>query len=208
MTDTEYQQARLAVALVMFLVAALAVPPVAAQTGGGDTLVTDLFDDEDDDISAQANDMLSFVRGWIGGVIADIRVDAGDDWSAEAVASDLRADVAGNATAYQTWLNDRLDASDEREVLKVRIENESSTATLFVTSDAVNGTFTNVTAVRSTDRVVGETCTLSGDAGRNAYDELVTFREQFVEPNETLTKRFTGRLAGQYREDVECTFLS
>lgn len=203
-----YTQAVLACSLAVVMVCALAVP-VAGQTGDGDGEgVLDTITGDADGVVDKALAAADFLYGLGQGYAADLISDDDADYDAFQVALDLRNDLNGHSDAYQSYLNARSTPSETRDVLQVTVEGpDSNDSTFYVTANVVNGTYENFGATGSTNRTVDESCTLSGRAAANADDELTTFREEFVEPNETVDRAYMGRLAAEY-DGIECSFTN
>lgn len=197
-----------AVVIALSLVVAgigVATGPAAAQSDDGDFLDT-LTGDADGPVEAVVN-AGDFLYGMAVGEASALVADD-PDYDSFQVALDLRNDINGNDDAYQQWLNDRVDASETRNVVQVTVkgpqaENQSR---FWIISDVQNGTYQNLGATGSTNRTIDESCTLSGRAAENAHEELETFRAEYVQPNESVDQSYMGRLAAEY-DGVSCTFI-
>jgi len=190
-------------AITVALIAGAVTGPVAAQSD--DTSVLDVITGDADSAFEAAQNSAKFVAGWVDGKIEKLAADE-TEHSAAGVAATLREDINGNATAYQQWLNDRLQASTDRAVLQVTVENETDSARFYVVTDVSNGSYENLRATTNTSKTVGESCMLSGRAAANAPDELDTFRTEYVDANRSVDTSHTGRLAAEYDDEISCTF--
>jgi len=133
--------------------------------------------------------------------------DTDPEWSAVQKRDALHNRIDGNSTAYQSWINERVDASTDRSTIRIRLDNGTSQSDLFLVADMNNGSYENLRAVEQTDRTIGESCTLAGEAGANAPDELDLLYTESIEPGKNVSTAFTGRLAADYKNDVDCSFI-
>lgn len=191
------------------LLAGIGVASVPAAAQSDDASILDEVVGTSEGIASDIRDGASFTYAYYKtkalNAFAD---DDGDpEWSATDTRDALHNPIDGNNSAYQSWLNARLDAASDRDTLQIRLDNGTSTATLFLVADVENGSYQGFNARETTDRTVDESCTLAGDAGANAPAELDTFYTEYVEPGENVSTSFTGRLAAEYKDDIDCTFI-
>lgn len=185
------------IAVAALLLIAAATAPVTADRDG---FVTDVFDDEDDDFIATYTGVAA---GFYDRAKAAFRESS--ETAAEA-ANQTQTVFNGNATAIQSYVNNRTTAKTSRDVFAFTFEIDGESSTVYLTGDVVDGAYQNASIVDSTSRTVDESCTLEGYAARNADEELAYFISNFVTENRSLTDSYQGRLGGRYGGSVDCTF--
>lgn len=192
---------RLAVALVV-LVAMAGAAPVAAQDSDEPPLA-DVFVDEGGEPTlvakalSEVSDVYSVARSFATGI--------GDDTTATEAADAAQTEFNDHSSAYDTYVNQRTNASTSADVLKVTFDLEA-TDTRYVVADVNGSDYENVSMVTSTDRQVDESCTLSGSAARSAADELEQFHEEYVKPGENPTATYLAMMNAQYSGVTNCSF--
>jgi hypothetical protein len=202
-------QITVTLAAALVLVAGVAVP--AAAQSDAPSALDELVGDGDGYVS-QALDTAQFSFAYARASVSE-RVDSllGDDteptWSASATVDDLHNRIDSNRSAYQSWLNERLTAADDRNTLQIRLDNGTETDTLYLVASNMDGAYQGLAAVETAPPTIDESCTLSGAAGANAPAELDTFYSEAVEPGTNVSTALTGRLAASYQDDVDCTFI-
>lgn len=216
-------QRKVALLLVgVVLLAGVAAAPAAAQTNESDTgLAGELFGSTGQSIAERAmNDPLGFAsevtsaaRGMAAGASP-----FGADRSTSECAADYQSEINNNAAAYETYINNRTNASTDTDVVAVHCTAESEglfndsmvTSTIYLTADVNKSgdsyTYENLTAVDDTNRTVDEELTQTGTARNEGPDDLVTFRKKYVEQNKTPPRSYVARMGGKYRGDVTGTF--
>ena len=207
-----YTQASAALSAALIVIAATS-GLATAQSDEGDSIIDEVFDDDDSESRLSAlreagSFGVGYAKGWASRITAGVTDLVGDEetWSVNATASTLRSDITTHAGDYESWLNNRTTADTSRDVLEVTVENETASETFYVAADVENGTYRNLTATGSTNRTVDETCTLSGRAAEEAPGELETFRSEYVTANESVPPGYLGRMAAEYSEGIDCTF--
>lgn len=124
-------------------------------------------------------------------------------------AGDISSEVNNHSAAYEEYINKRVAASNNTDVIEVRCryaENgELTTSTVYIVADVANGEYQNLSAVSSTNRTVDETVVLTGKATEEMPDELVTFREDYVATNTTPPKSYEPKLGSKYASYVHGT---
>jgi len=201
---TTPQPQDLAVALVAILVGGAAILTFAAPAAADDHGIVygpvDALQDSGVNVSDSpleaAQQTVAALQAGASGYIARVSSDGGDESVAE-TADALRADINDNSGDYEAYINSRVDASTERDVLAVTLDGDAENTT-YVTADVQNGSYTNLAAVGSTDRTVDVECTLSGDLATRADDELQRFREEFVASDEDVSAAFVSRMTARY----------
>jgi len=103
-------------------------------------------------------------------------------------------------------VNNRTSASESYDTLEFTFELDGETATVYLTTDVTADGYQNASIVDTTDRTVDESCTLQGHAARKADAELATFVEDYAAQGENVTNSYLAGLAGEYSDDVDCTF--
>jgi hypothetical protein len=201
---TTPQPQDLAVALVAICVGGAAIltfaAPVAADDHGIVYGPVDALQDNGVDVS---DSPLGFAEQSVAATIASVRgglarLSSEDDGQSVAEAADtLRTNINDNSGEYESYINARVDATEDRDVLAVTLDGDSENTT-YVTADVTNGSYTNLTATGSTDRTVDVECTLSGDLATRADDELERFHEEFVTTDEDVSGAFVSRMGTRY----------
>ncbi|NLV14363.1 hypothetical protein [Haloarcula argentinensis] len=190
----------LTVVLAVLLVTQASVVPVAAQSEGP---VDGMFS------AAEESTLLNTLEGIRDGVlgrISDGVAGATDDRTAADMAADLQTEFNSNAGTYESWANNRTTASTSLDVLELTVTQDDESETLYLTSDVVDGDYTNTTMRNSTDRTVDESCELEGNAARNAADELAEFHEDYVATDGNVTADYLSSMASRYGGNVDCSF--
>lgn len=204
---TTPQPQDLTVALVaMLLVGAgtLAVVPTAAADDHGlirgpiDRLQDSGVAFSEDPIEA-AQQTAAAVSAWAQGAATRVTgVGASDESETVAETSaDLRAVVNDNSASFERYVNARVDATADRDVVAVTLDGDTENTT-YVTADVQNESYTNLSAVGTTDRDVDVECTLSGDLATRADDELERFHSEFVSDDENVSAAFVSRMGARY----------
>ena len=194
--------------LATLLVLSTAVAAPAAADSGEESVLESASETTEgalETAGALADAAAGAAKGYAARVAAYSPFDE-TEWSTEESATEVKSEISSNGTVYAAWLSERIDATEERDTLAVEISNRTDSSTVYVVADARNGSYENLTAKRSTSRTVDERCTLKDRAGRNASDELETFRERFVVPNEDLDPGYLGRMGAEYSGEIECSF--
>lgn len=187
-----------AIALALLFITA-AVMPTAAQSDSG---LSDLVGDA-------AEDRLGQLRGAVSGLLDRAMVTFGGDDSDETAAeaaNQTQEVFNGNATAIQSYVNNRASADTSRDVFAFTFEIDGESSTVYLTADVVDGAYENTSVVDSTDRSVDDSCTFEGYAARSADEELSYFVTAFVNEDKNVTGKYIGRLGGRYSSDVSCSF--
>jgi len=210
---------RLTIALVVVLAAvAGAATPAAADDGG---VLDALFGDDDDDDSdtgvlekakAIGAGAKAIGAGALDRAQASIETRLGGGELAGTSADRVEATWNDNTTVLLNWANNRMTASTELDVLKLRFEGaQDSEAVRYVIAD-VNETTGEYEAVGIVDSVedmdltVDEGCTLSDHAARNADAELAHFINEYAAQGENITDPYRAELKAEYFGTVDCTF--
>lgn len=195
--------------ILLALVVVLATVPggVAAQDDG---FLSGFGDDEDDGgvldtALAAASGLADRARMAVANVGAE-ETTAGDDAQA---AQEAFNDRSGE---FLDYANERTTASTEWDVIAVTFEREDSdSATVYLVATVNDSTdnYTSAEVVDDTNRTVDKELTLRDYASKHAADEVDRFHEQFVDPNESVTRAYLSRMASKYAgDDVEAPFLS
>lgn len=200
------------VALVL-VVAAVAPASVAAQQT--DPLDGLLVEDDDGgvDVSASLVRAAQGIAGVVEGRTAAAQsfvsgvLGTREPVDPDQEVADIQSFVNERSSEFVEYANGRLDPSDEHDVVEIEYTIDGETASHVVVGTHNDTEWTGVEVVNSTDKTIDETCTLSGDAARNASEELERLYNEFIKPDETPTPRAIGRLTGRYNNDVECSFL-
>lgn len=206
--DTIHRVATIGLSLALVL-ALVAATPAAAQSeddGLGDALLGAAVDVVEDPTEAAAS-----FAAWGEGIVANVGGSIGDpDRTAGECADDLQAEINDHNATYEQYVNDRLSASTDRDVLRidcqVEQDDETTTETVYVVANVTDDGYTNARAVETTERVVDHRIVLTGIAAEDAPDDLATFREKYAAEDETPPASFKGRLKGKYLGHVEGTF--
>ncbi|RLM32618.1 hypothetical protein [Haloarcula sp. Atlit-120R] len=191
----------LALLLATLLVVQASVAPVAAQSDEG--AIDGMFS------AAEESTVLNTLEGIRDGVlgrISDGVAGATDDRTAGDMAADLQTEYNDNSAAYESWSNNRTTADTSLDVLELTISQDDESETLYLTSDVVDGSYTNTTMRNSTDRTVDESCEIEGNAARNAADELGEFREDYVADDGNVTTDYLASMGSRYGSNVDCSF--
>lgn len=202
----------LTLALAFGLVLAVTVAPasVAAQSADDDLL--------DDVLGNSTSDQaLALGEGFIAGLWGALdrqqtallrAVGLGPEYpAAEQEAADVQQFFNQHSAAFVAYANNRTTAGDARDVINFTYVIEGEEYTHVLVAQHSNGTWDSAEIVNSTSRTVDESCRLEGYAAANASEELERAYEQFVTTGETPSAAYIGRLTGQYRPHVECSFI-
>lgn len=206
-------------AAVLLVSAAIAAPPVAAQSDDAG-VVEELFGSSAGSVVEQVtSDPIGFaetISAAAGGWASSNSPFSGADRTPSECASDIKTEINDNSATYETYINDRVNASTDRDVVRVECTLETRdglstdvvTETIYLTADVntSDDSYENISAVDTTDRTVDHTVTLSGAATTDGPDDLVEFREEYAEENETPPQQYQARIGGKYSGDVTGTF--
>jgi len=202
-----------ALVLVMGLAVALATGGAVAQSSSP---VNDVLADDEEGIG------LDVVRALVSGLqdrlpaVVDVAPVFGEEDRPTATESADNAQAALNnrSGAFEDYINSRSTATTGYDVLKMTFKTDSETATRYLTADVSNGNYSSLSMDDSTSRTVDEECTLSGQAARNAGDEIRTFDEEFVKPDADVIRAYLAERAGKYggigplsTSKVSCSFV-
>jgi len=190
-----------AVVLAWLLVAQASVAPAAAQSDSGP--IDGMF------AAAEESTVLNTLEGLRDGFLgraSDAVAGATDDRTASDMAADLQTEFNDNSASYESWANNRTTADTSLDVLELTVTQDDSSETLYLTSDVVDGDYTNTTMRNSTDRTVDESCEIEGNAARNAADELGDFREDVVGADGNVTNDYLASMGSRYGGNVDCSF--
>lgn len=191
------------------------VPLAAAQDDGG-TFLSDALDrveDEDGDgwkIDDGAAASWSAAKGWMDRKTWGIQHSSLNPFGDEPPTAAERANATveyfnSHDSGREVWINARLNASTSHDVVKTGWKIRDTTAVWYVTADVVNGSYTNIRMVDSTDREVDDTITLCGYAAHNSKKELEYFHETYERPNESVDQSYLASMRGKYGPHVETT---
>lgn len=144
------------------------------------------------------------ITGWLS---FRIRFLTGEQVTATEACGDLQAAVNADAATIQQWVNNRTTPATDLDTLALTCDIHDESATVYLTANVTNGTYTDAAVVDTTDREPDAACTLSEDAAVNAGDEVETFVDAFADPGEDVTANYQSRLAAQYGGDVSCDGL-
>lgn len=118
---------------------------------------------------------------------------------------DIMSEVNNNAASYTEYVNERSTAQTAYDTLEIRCEltqgGETTSSTIYVTAD-VNGTnYENVSVSESPpeNRSVDERLVLTGIAAEELPDDLVEFRKEYVEEDETPTRGYVISKGAKYK---------
>lgn len=138
-------------------------------------------------------------------------VSGGSGASAADAADDVQAEYNIHTAEYEQYLNDRVTADSNHDVVAVTFTLDDKSDTVYWVAD-VNSTddsFENTSVVDSTDRTVDQTMELHGLGAENAAKELSGFHDDYVTENKT-PQRGSGYLTGlgaKYAGDIDTTLI-
>ncbi|ELZ96591.1 hypothetical protein [Haloferax sulfurifontis] len=213
---TQASKRRLALILVVALIASAVAPMgVAAQTDDGDTGLLEALTGKAVDIAEDPVGAAKAASAFFKGAAENIayanplREPKRD---ARQCALDIQSEFNANNETYIAYANERIVANTDYDTVRIRCETDTDDGdngqTVFFVAD-INQTTGNVTSaeiVNETSRSVDKRVTLSGLAAEEGPDDLVDFREEYVETNTTPEGAFGRRMAGKYAGHVEGTF--
>lgn len=201
----------IAALLALALIAGLATP-AAAQTDtdgeGGflDALLTEGDQGADGwvvDLGRSVAETVTEVTSAAARTFTAVTTDAGE---ADQYANQTAEVLTANNVTLETYANARLNASTDYDVFAVEFTDRSGeTATWYVLADVVNGSYTDLQMVESTDRTVDETVELGWYASRNAAGELETFLEAFASQDRDVSTTYRAELLARYGGDITST---
>ena len=215
------KQTRLTKLIVVAIVLAAAIVPgaVAAQTDSDDEdgLLGDLVG-KMQSVAENPTDAARAAVGYAKGLYANAAYrnpfrDA--KRTPEQSATDVQTEFNEHNETYLTYINERVTASSDRNVIELKFTLESdggdSTETryryLVADVNETSGDYENATIVSTEpDREVDHTVELSGLATEELPDDLVTFREEYAAENETPPGSYSRELASKYAGHVHGTF--
>lgn len=218
-----------AVCFVGMLVLVAVTPgatPVAADetTSTGDTVLDQLFDEEeagnqtDDGLLGNLTASVSRANLYFSGLVANTKYGVGasdEPRTAASCAEDIQTELNSNNQTYETYVNNRINASTDRNVVKVTCKYEADgglldetmeTESVYVVADVTNGSYSNMTVVDSTNRSVDERVVLTGLAVQQLPDDLKAFTDDYAAKGKTPGKGYERMMAAKYAGHVEGTF--
>lgn len=217
-------QRKLALLLVgCVLLAGVAAAPASAQTNESDQgLAGELFGSTGQTIADRAmNNPLGLASDFASaasGKAAAANPFSDADRSPSQCAADIQSEINQNNGTYETYINDRVNASTDQDVVAIHcsrgsdeIFNDSMvTKTVYLTADVNTSgdsyTYENMSVVDDTSRTVDEDITLTGTAATDGPDDLAKTRKEYLAENETPPRSYRARMAGKYDGDVTGTF--
>lgn len=210
----------IAVAAVLVLTVTgvtFAPAPAAAQSSDDGFLdgVYEVVEDEDGD-GIKADDA---VARWVEASTAGLeRVSwsiskatgiGGSD--TEPTAARHSAEVQSSFNSYnvsiQQWVNNRTTATEEHDVMELRLSIDGTTATRYVVANVSGGNYTQLRMVNKTNRTVDDTTVVCGFAAERAPEEQTRFIEDYVQTGEDPSQSYLAKMSGKYGPDVESTLL-
>lgn len=193
----------LAVVVVTGTIAfALAAPLVAADHREDDD-ETFLDESVSDSGSAIAERMAkwsgSFARSY-----ATWRTDDDELENASVWADRTQAAFNERNASIERWANDRFGGHTSRDVVAVRFtDKDGGEEVIYLTANVSNGKYQNLTAVDNTSREVDYTFEFDWYLSKNAEAELIDWHEEFVEPEENLSRSYKAKMVAKYGDSVE-----
>ncbi|MWG36238.1 hypothetical protein [Halomarina oriensis] len=127
-------------------------------------------------------------------------------------AEDIHHELNQHSAAYTTYVNDRITASESRDVLRITCRLGENETSVIATADVVERdgqlVYENfeVQQPSATERVVDEEIVLTGLATEELPDDLEAFTDEYVEANETPERTYAARKGAQYNGFVYGTF--
>jgi hypothetical protein len=208
MTATQQPQPQdlLVTFLIICILGTAIISATSIATGDDHGIVYGPIDTLQDNGVAVSENPLEATRQTVAATVAGVRgvlartTGLGRSDESETVAqtaANIRTLVNDNSQSYAAYLNSRLNATTERDVLAVTLDGDTKNTT-YVTSRVQNGSYTNLSAVETTDRTVDVECTLSGDLATRADDELERFYEEFVTTDQNVSMAFVSRMGTRY----------
>jgi len=147
---------------------------------------------------------LQYAPDWI---LDRLDVQRGDS-NATAAAENATAVYNAHNASFETWVNNRTNASTSQDVVEISWHVEGEAATRYLAATVENGTYTDSAMVASTNRSTDETVSLCGLAARRSATELEQFHDRFAGPGENTTSDYLAKLGGRYGADVSSSILS
>lgn len=207
---------KLATLAIATLVLSAMVGGIAtAQTTDESSPVDDLLTVEENDagVTASAKRGVSSTLSFLDGLEKRIsygamsRVGFGDDWTASEKAQTLQDRFNSHNASYESYVNNRTNASTSYDVIRVTILKDGENATVYLTADVKNDSYTNATMVDSTNRNVDHYVTMCGLAAKDAPKEMKQFRTTFVENDKDLNRGYVIKLTSKYKGYVASDML-
>lgn len=200
---------RAAAVLVVGLVLVSSLPAgvATAQSDEDDgSVLSDVLDVEVSGLGDTVDGFLGVVQGLVDRGSAAI---SGANRSVTDCRADLMAEFNQHSDAYVSELNAATSPSSDRDVLQVRcVEDprrpwaDSEATSFYIVANVSDGSYTNASAVETTNRTVDETVVLKGIAREQLADDLATYRETYIEGNETVGKAYQQRMTAKYAGNV------
>jgi len=179
-------------------VTAGAATPAAAQTSDE---ASGVFDDST--VSGRVVAGAYFLFGMADGAAETVNVLSEDETAIDEHVSGAVSELEGHSGDWVTYVNDRDLGGRDRQTAEVtfRYQGEEMVRYLNATWDADAGEYSSFDIETPEEWGGGgadATATVTGDAVANAESELRQLHEQFIEPNQDITRSYASRLAGRY----------
>lgn len=188
---------RALLALVLVLAAVTVATPASAQSDECADAVLESV--------CEANAAFWAYAGGLSDRAADVATGIVSDTGAETAADDFQSTFNSHNETIEAWVNDRTNASTDRDVVALTFRESGSGTTVYLVATVNNSSYQDSHVVDSTDRSVDESCTLEAAAARNADSETQRFHDEFAEPDTDLTDAYVRQMAGRYGGKVDCT---
>lgn len=197
--------------LSVAIVLAVTAPSVAAQSEETDIGV--ISADFGDDLST-ADVIYATVTGTLASTVDGIRDTVnelrGSGPTADDEADELAAEITDNHEAYRTHLNDLVDEYDadvanETEVLRIDIDGDDGTESVWIRVEADGESITALNASRTATWNATRSHELSATDAEDLNADLDDYRTEYVEEGETPEPRYFLQQGSKYVNISEVT---
>lgn len=209
--------------VVVLLVSAAAVPtPVAAQEED-ESFFDGIVGAADPEGGLNFTAMYDSASAFFGGASDNLAyyLSQGEpERTADECAADIQATYNEHNQSFETYINQRTEASTERDVIRIQctqdirdgITTNTDRESVYLVGDVVTNNSTGVTSYENTrivgdvDRPVDHRVILSGLATEVGADDFEAFTEEYVGPNKTPPRSYRQTMKGKYAGHIHGTF--
>ncbi|MFC7227775.1 hypothetical protein N0B31_10210 [Salinirubellus salinus] len=130
-----------------------------------------------------------------------------DDTTVTDSASALKSEINQNSDLYQQRLNTNIDASTTRDTIEVTHCQDGNKQVQYVTADVVDGSYTNLSVVDSTNRTADEWVYLEEPASENVADELQSLRQSYIGSGDAIPRSAAVGLGAEYKGSASTSLM-